>query len=68
MSDAKDGNYERARGLAEDALTEYARGDKTKGDKLAEQAVKTDRGAVEDVIRELEHDPPASRTTPLAAA
>jgi hypothetical protein len=50
----KDKGYEQARSLAEDALDQYARGDKAKGDKLAEQAVKTNRAAVEDVVRELE--------------
>jgi len=48
--------YERARDLAEEALAEYARGEHAKGDKLAEQAVKTDRTAVEELVRELEED------------
>jgi hypothetical protein len=54
MADTKAAKYERARGLAQDALTEYAKGDKTRGEQLAQEAVKTDRGAVEDVVRELE--------------
>lgn len=47
---------ERARDLAEEALGEYAKGDRSRGDKLAEEAVKTDRAAVEEVVRELEED------------
>jgi hypothetical protein len=54
MADTKAAKYERARGLAHDALTEYAKGDKTRGEQLAEQAVKTDRDAVEDLVREVE--------------
>ncbi len=54
MADTKDAKYERARGLAQDALTEYAKGDKTRGEQLAEQAVKTDRSAVEELVREIE--------------
>ncbi len=57
MAQAKDDDTsERARALAEDALGEYAKGDKAKGDKLAEQAVKTDRSAVEEVVHELDED------------
>ena len=49
-----------ARELSEQALGEYAKGNKAKGDQLAEQAVKTDRAAVEEVVNELEED---ARTT-----
>jgi hypothetical protein len=56
MPDHKDTKYDRARELAEDALVEYAKGDQARGDKLAAQAVRTDRAAVEDVVRELEED------------
>lgn len=56
MADTPDERSERARTLTEDALAEYAKGDKSKGDRLAEQAVKTDRATVEDVVRELEED------------
>jgi len=54
MADTKDAKYERARELAQDALTEYAKGDKTRGEQLTEQAVRTDRSAVEDMVREIE--------------
>jgi hypothetical protein len=54
MADPKDDAAERARALAETALAEYAKGDKQKGDRLAEQAVKTDRATVEEVVKELE--------------
>lgn len=47
---------ERARVLAENALAEYARGDRAKGDRLAEEAVRTDRTTVEEVVRDLEED------------
>ena len=56
MSGRNDERYDRARDLAEEALSEYAKGDNAKGDRLAEQAVKTDRDAVADVVRELEED------------
>lgn len=51
---------DRARKLAEDALAEYAKGDKAAGDRLAEQAVKVDRATVEDVVHELEEDAQAT--------
>ena len=63
MSGRNDERYDRARDLAEEALSEYAKGDNARGDKLAEQAVKTDRDAVADVVRELEED---ARTTDQA--
>lgn len=52
----QDDKHERARTLAEDALAEYAKGDQAKGDKLADQAVRTDRTAVEEVVQELDED------------
>ncbi len=51
-----DDTYEKARDLAEAALGEYAHGNEKKGDKLAEQAVKTDRHAVEELVEELDED------------
>jgi hypothetical protein len=48
--------HEQARDLAEQALEEYAKGDKKKGDQLAEQAAKIDRSAVEEVVQELDED------------
>lgn len=56
MADSRDEAYELARGLAQDALTEFAKGDKIRAERLVEQAVKTDRRAVEDVIRELDEE------------
>ena len=48
--------HERARDLAEQALERYAKGDRKQGDKLAEQAVETDRSAVEEVVAEIDED------------
>ena len=48
--------YDKARDLAEAALGEYAKGDERKGDKLAEQAMKTDRHAVEELVEDLNED------------
>ena len=48
--------HEQARLLAEQALEEYAKGDKKRGDELAEQAVQLDRSAVEEVVQELDED------------
>lgn len=61
MPDTKDDRYTRARSLAEGAVEQYARGDQAKGDELAEQAVKTDRDAVKDVVQALEEDAEAKR-------
>ena len=48
--------HERARELAERALEEYAKGDKKKGDQLAEEAARIDRSAVEELVQELDED------------
>ena len=48
--------HERARELAEQAMEEYAKGDKKKGDQLAEEAARIDRSAVEEVVQELDED------------
>ncbi len=48
--------YDKARDLAEAALGEYAKGDDKTGDKLAQQAVKTDKHAVEELVEELDED------------
>ena len=57
MADEKtDDTYEKARDLAEAALGEYAHGNEKKGDKQAEQAVKIDRHAVEELVEELDED------------
>ncbi len=56
----KTDTHEQARDLAEAALGEYAKGHEKQGDKLAEQAVKTDRHAVEELVEDLDED---ARTT-----
>ena len=57
MADEKTGTeHDKARDLAEDALGAYAKGDEKKGDALAEQAKKTDRSAVVEVVEELDED------------
>jgi hypothetical protein len=56
MPEQTDPSYDRARDLAETALEEYAKGDKKKGDALADQAVQTDRRAVGDVVNEIDED------------
>ena len=57
MADEKTGTeHDKARGLAEDALGAYAKGDEKKGDALAEQAKKIDRSAVVEVVEELDED------------
>ena len=53
---AADDKHEKARDLAEKALGEYAKGDEAKGDKLAEEAAKIDRSAVEEVVQEIDED------------
>ena len=61
MADEKTGDtYDKARDLAEAALGEYAHGHDEKGDKLAEQAVQTDRHAVEELVEELDEDAAAT--------
>ena len=47
---------DKARDLAEAALGEYAKGDDEKGDRLAQQAIKIDKHAVEELARDLEED------------
>ena len=56
MADDTADTYEKARDLAEAALEEYAHGQEKAGDKLAEQAVKTDRHAVEELVEEMDED------------
>ena len=48
--------YDQARDLAEAALGEYAKGDAKQGDKLAQQAVKIDKHAVEELVEDLDED------------
>ena len=54
--DAEQDRHERARDLAEDALGAYAKGDKKKGDELADQAQNLDREAVIEVIQDIDED------------
>ena len=51
-----DEKHEQARGLTEQALEQYAKGNAKEADKLVEQAKKIDRSAVEEVVQELEED------------
>ena len=55
-SDTQADRHQQARDLAEQALEEYAKGDKKKGDELAEKAAQIDRSAVEEVVQELDED------------
>lgn len=48
--------HDRARGLTEQALEQYAKGNAKEADKLVERAKKIDRSAVEEIVRELEED------------
>ena len=54
--DETDDKYEKARDLAEAALGKYAEGDEKLGDKLAGQAVKLDKHAVEELVDDLDED------------
>jgi hypothetical protein len=48
--------YDKARGLAEDALKKTVDGDDKAAEALAQQAKATDMKAVEDVLQELDED------------
>ncbi len=48
--------HELARGLTEEALELYSRGDQAAADRLVERAARIDRSAVEEVVQELEED------------
>ena len=56
MPENPDDKHEKARDLAEAALGEYAKGDEKKGDKLAQEAVKIDKHAVEELGEDLDED------------
>ena len=53
---ADDKGYDKARGLAEDALKKTVEGDDVSAEKLAEEAKATNQQAVEDVLQELDED------------
>jgi hypothetical protein len=53
---ADENSYDKARGLAEDALKKTVEGDDTSAEKLAEKAKATDPLAVKDVLQELDED------------
>ena len=55
-----------ARQLAEQALDSYAKGDTAEGDRLADQAAATDRGAVDALVAEIDEDATADHTTAVA--
>ncbi len=65
--DKTEDTYDKARDLAEAALGEYAHGNEKKGDKLAEQAMKTDRHAVEELVEDLNEDAEATGAPDLDA-
>jgi hypothetical protein len=54
MADEK--NYDKARELAENALTKSVEGDDEAAERLAQEAKATDPQAVEDVLQELDED------------
>ena len=58
---ADDDKHEKGRELAEQALEQYAKGNEATGDKLAEEAVKTDREGAEEVVRDLDEDAEAAK-------
>ena len=53
---ADENSYDKARGLAEDALKKTVEGDDTSAEKLAEKAKATNPQAVKDVLQELDED------------
>jgi uncharacterized protein HemY len=53
---AEDSSYEKARELAEEALTKTVEGDDKAAEKLAQKAKATDQQAVEDVLADLDED------------
>jgi hypothetical protein len=59
-----DDTHEKARSLAEDALAEYAKGNRRKADRLADTAVRTDRAAVEEVVSDLDEDAESDHSAP----
>ena len=48
--------HEKARGLAEDALGELAKGREDKADRLIEEAKQLDETALHDVVEDLDED------------
>jgi hypothetical protein len=48
--------HEKARGLAEDALGELAKGREDKADRLIERAKELDESALEEVVQDLDED------------
>ncbi len=55
---------EKARKLAEDALEAFSKGDDKRGDELAGEAAKLDRGAVEEVVQDLDEDAGSNHDLP----
>jgi uncharacterized protein HemY len=53
---AEDSSYDKARELAEEALTKTVEGDDKAAEKLAQKAKATDQQAVEDVLADLDED------------
>lgn len=53
---AEDSSYDKARELAEDALTKTVEGDDKAAEKLAQEAKAMNQQAVEDVLHDLDED------------
>lgn len=59
-----DKKHETARQLTEDALGAYAEGDRKKGDKMVDEAKRTDSSAVKEVIEDLDEDAGSDHSVP----
>jgi hypothetical protein len=53
---AEDSSYDKAREIAEGALTKTVEGDDKAAEKLAQEAKATNQQAVEDVLQDLDED------------
>ena len=58
------GQHEQARKLTEDALEAYVKGDQQKGNKMVEEAKRTDSSAVKEVMQDLEEDAGSDHSVP----
>ena len=60
-NDLPERDHVTARQLAEEALEAYVKGDRDRGDRLAQAAKLLDRSAVEEVIAEIDEDSGSDR-------
>jgi len=60
----RDERHETARQTTEDAVGAYAKGDREKGDRLAEKARQMDSTAVQEVIDDLDEDAGSDHSVP----